>query len=106
MTDERIREWAADTLNNICTYDDSEAEKLLESAARSLISEVRREVKLQTLEEAAKVCETRIDYGMQIPCPDGIPGCCVLHTIPAKRAKNALECASAIRKLAEREGER
>ena len=49
-------------------------------------------------EACAKVCEKKTAYQMQIPCPDGISGCLVLHTIEAKREKTGSECAAAIRK--------
>jgi hypothetical protein len=48
-------------------------------------------------EACAKVCEEKTAYQMQIPCPDGIPGCLVFHAIEAKREKTGSECAAAIR---------
>jgi len=48
-------------------------------------------------EACAKVCEEREAYSMPIPCPDGIPGCCVAHYVPGSRLKDGVECAEAIR---------
>jgi len=48
-------------------------------------------------EACAKLCEEKTAYQMQIPCPDGIPGCLVFHAIEAKREKTGSECAAAIR---------
>jgi hypothetical protein len=48
-------------------------------------------------EACAKVCEEKTAYQMQIPCPDGIPGCLVFHAIEARREKTGSECAAAIR---------
>ena len=48
-------------------------------------------------EACAKVCEEKESYAMTIPCPDGIQGCCVMHTVPATRMRTANECAAAIR---------
>ena len=48
-------------------------------------------------EACAKACEEKTVYQMQIPCPDGIPGCLVFHAIEAKREKTGTECAAAIR---------
>jgi hypothetical protein len=56
----------------------------------ALVAEAEREA-------CAKVCEEKTAYQMQIPCPDGIPGCLVFHAIEAKREKTGSECAAAIR---------
>ncbi|NCA02835.1 MAG: hypothetical protein EBS87_11870 [Sphingomonadaceae bacterium] len=48
-------------------------------------------------EACARVCEEKKNYSMPIPCPDGISGCLVLHSVPAKREKTGEECAADIR---------
>ena len=86
MNQERIREWAESTADRLISKRNSaftETTNRLESAARSLIAEVRREV----LEEAAKVCE-------QVGITPGN------HV----QRKSANACATALRQLAEREG--
>jgi hypothetical protein len=48
-------------------------------------------------EACAKLCEEREEYSMQIPCPDGIVGCGVFHTVRGSNLKDGRECAAAIR---------
>jgi hypothetical protein len=48
-------------------------------------------------EACAKLCEEREEYSMQIPCPDGIVGCCVFHSVRGSKLKDGRECAKAIR---------
>ena len=48
-------------------------------------------------EACAKLCEEREKYSMQIPCPDGIVGCCVFHSVRGSKLKDGRECAKAIR---------
>jgi hypothetical protein len=81
MTPKRIREFAH---KMVYDYETEVVAKQL----TALIAEVRREVKLQTLEEAAKVCE------MEYRKWDGSP------------TNLGAQYATAIRQLAEREGER
>ena len=50
----------------------------------------------------AKVCEEKQQYAMPIPCPDGIDGCSVMHSVPARREKTGQECAEAIRARGEK----
>ena len=52
-------------------------------------------------EACAKLCEEREEYSMQIPCPDGIVGCCVFHSVRGSKLKDGRECAEAIRRRAE-----
>lgn len=49
----------------------------------------------------AELCEQKVPYMMAIPCPDGIPGCAVFHSVPALREKTGRECAADIRKRGE-----
>jgi len=58
---------------------------------------VQRECILAEREACAKVCEEKQSYSMPIPCPDGISGCLVLHSVPGTREKTGKECAAAIR---------
>ena len=48
-------------------------------------------------EACAKLCEEKTTCQIQIPCPDGKPGCLVFHAVEAKREKTGSECAAAIR---------
>lgn len=48
----------------------------------------------------AEVCRKKIEYQMPIPCPDGIEGCAVFHSVPARREKTGEECAQAIEEQA------
>ena len=48
-------------------------------------------------EACAQVCEEKQQYAMPTPCPDGIDGCLVMHSVPAYREKTGPECAAAIR---------
>jgi hypothetical protein len=53
-------------------------------------------------EACAKLCEERGEYSMQIPCPDGIVGCGVFHTVRGSKLKDGRECAAAIRARGEK----
>jgi hypothetical protein len=44
----------------------------------------------------AKIAAQRVEYNMRIPCPGNLPGCCVLHSVPASRDQNGTEAAKAI----------
>jgi hypothetical protein len=77
-------EWGIAEFEN----NESQADNILHFAA--IVAAVEREA-------CAKVCEEKTAYQMQIPCPDGIPGCLVFHAIEAKREKTGSECAAAIR---------
>jgi len=48
-------------------------------------------------EACAKLCEEREEYSMQIPCPDGIVGCGVFHSVRGSKLKDGRECAESIR---------
>lgn len=48
------------------------------------------------LEDAAEIANEKIPYHIQIPCPDGKPGCSVYHTVPGTRDKTAKEIITAI----------
>jgi hypothetical protein len=52
---------------------------------------------LMEREACAKLCEEREEYSMQIPCPDGIVGCGVFHSVRGSKLKDGRECAAAIR---------
>ena len=54
-------------------------------------------VRADEREECAKECEKREAYDIQIPCPDGIAGCAVCHTIRGSRVRDGIDCAKAIR---------
>ena len=53
--------------------------------------------RLEEREACAKLCEEREEYSMQIPCPDGIVGCGVFHSVRGSKLKDGRECAAAIR---------
>ena len=54
-------------------------------------------IQAQEREACAKLCEEKEAYDIQIPCPDGIAGCAVCHTIRGSRVRNGVDCAKAIR---------
>lgn len=61
------------------------------------IERIVRAAEAAEREACARVCEEKKNYSMPIPCPDGISGCLVLHSVPAKREKTGEECAADIR---------
>jgi hypothetical protein len=54
-------------------------------------------VRQEEREACAKLCEEREEYSMQIPCPDGIVGCGVFHSVRGSKLKDGRECAESIR---------
>lgn len=46
---------------------------------------------------AIEFAQKQIEYNHPVPCPDGISGCAVLHTVPTKRRRTAQEIEAAIR---------
>lgn len=68
-------------------------------AVKRWIGRFTRQYGDQVARECAEVARERISYAMPISCPDGMPGCCVLHTVPGTRDKTAEEVATAILEL-------
>lgn len=66
------------------------------SAAKA---KARREGWNAATEKMTAICAEKVEYAMPISCPDGIEGCCVAHSITAKRERTAKEIQSAIRAL-------
>lgn len=54
----------------------------------------------EVIEECIRITETQTTSDMQIPCPDGKPGCLVYHAVVVPRAKTAYEIATELRALA------
>ena len=52
----------------------------------------------QTMRLALLFCTERVTGRMPVPCPDGIDGCCVDHTLPYERVRTAREITEALRK--------
>jgi hypothetical protein len=69
----------------------------VEDEIEDFLNELEWQITWRERGACAEACEEKMIYQMQIPCPDGIPGCLVFHAIEAKREKTGSECAYAIR---------
>jgi len=86
---------------------DNAIEEINETAAKKIlelerVDKVVQAAVLAEREACAKLCEEREEYSMQIPCPDGIVGCCVFHSVRGSKLKDGRECAKAIRARGEK----
>jgi hypothetical protein len=95
MTEEHRREMARKLAREIVfapSMGNDDREEWLTGLLAAAFTDVESRERSRCLAEVRK----RESYQMGIPCPEGLPGCCVFHSVPAKRDRTPAEIEAAI----------
>jgi hypothetical protein len=80
---------------------EARCKQALDAALKTAALKIEQQIEAAVAQERERCLGEvgqRVMWNMPVPCPDGQPGCCVLHTIRATRDRTPAEIVEAIQK--------